>query len=113
MGACVSLSCPVKFTMIDRIGKNFVDCTLGHPRAALNDFDRVFAALNKDCPDGLHVLGSPLLISNQKQIARFALKRRLPSMYQSSEAVDAGGLMSYSADLADSYKRLPITWTES
>jgi putative ABC transport system substrate-binding protein len=27
-------------------------------------------------------------------------------MYQSSEAVDAGGLMSYSADLADSYKRV-------
>jgi ABC-type uncharacterized transport system substrate-binding protein len=27
-------------------------------------------------------------------------------MYQSSEAVDAGRLMSYSADLADSYRRV-------
>jgi putative ABC transport system substrate-binding protein len=71
-----------------------------------DDFDRVFAALNKDRPDGLHVLGSPLLNSNQKRIAGFALKSRLPSMYQSSEAVNAGGLMSYSADLADSYKRV-------
>jgi putative ABC transport system substrate-binding protein len=52
------------------------------------------------------VLGSPLLNSNQKRIAAFVLKSRLPSMYQSSEAVDAGRLMSYSADLADSYRRV-------
>ena len=36
----------------------------------------------------------------------FALKSRLPSMYYSREAVDAGGLMYYGADLADSYRRV-------
>ena len=36
----------------------------------------------------------------------FALKSRLPSMYNSREAVDAGGLMYYGADLADSYRRV-------
>ncbi|MGE5852795.1 MAG: ABC transporter substrate binding protein, partial [Deltaproteobacteria bacterium] len=41
-----------------------------------------------------------------KQLASLALKSRLPSVYQSREAVDAGGLMSYSADLADSYRRI-------
>jgi putative tryptophan/tyrosine transport system substrate-binding protein len=41
-----------------------------------------------------------------KQIADFALKSRLPSMYNNKEAVDAGGLMSYGADLADSYRRI-------
>jgi putative ABC transport system substrate-binding protein len=69
-------------------------------------FDRVFAALNKERPDGLYVAGSPLLNNNQKRIAGLALKSRLPSVYQSSEAVDAGGLMSYSADLVDSYRRV-------
>jgi putative ABC transport system substrate-binding protein len=64
--------------------------------------------LNKERPDGLHVLGSPLLNNNQKRIATLALKRRLPSVYQSREGVDAGGLMSYSADLADSYRR--VAW---
>jgi putative ABC transport system substrate-binding protein len=73
---------------------------------AANGFERVFALLSKERPDGLHVLGSPLLNNNQKRIVDFALKSRLPSVYQNSEAVDAGGLMSYSADLADSYRRV-------
>ena len=51
-------------------------------------------------------LGGPLMFANEKRIAGFALKSRLPSMYQSKEAVDAGGLMSYGADLADSYRRV-------
>ena len=69
-------------------------------------FEKVFAALNKQRPDGLYVSGGPLMSANQKRIADFALKSRLPSMYQSREAVDAGGLMSYGADLADSYRRV-------
>ena len=40
-------------------------------------------------------------VANGKRIAAFALKSRLPSMYDNSESVDAGGLMSYGADLAD------------
>ena len=35
-----------------------------------------------------------------------ALKSRLPSVYQSRASVDAGGLMYYGADLADSYRRV-------
>ena len=73
---------------------------------AADDFERVFAALNKQRPDGLYVPGGPLMSANQKRIAGFALKSRLPSMYGSREAVDAGGLMSYGADLADSYRRV-------
>ena len=73
---------------------------------AADGFDKVFAALSKQRPDGLYVLGGPLMIANQKRIAGFALKSRLPSMYSNREAVDAGGLMSYGADLADSYRRV-------
>ena len=47
-----------------------------------------------------------LMSANRKRIADFALKSRLPSMYSSRESVDAGGLMSYGADLADSYRRV-------
>ena len=46
-----------------------------------------------------------LMNANQKRIASFALKSRLPSVYGRREEVDAGGLMSYSADLVDSYRR--------
>ena len=69
-------------------------------------FERVFAALNKQRPDGLYVAGGRLMSDNQKRIVGFALKSRLPSMYPYREAVDAGGLMYYGADLADSYRRV-------
>jgi putative ABC transport system substrate-binding protein len=46
------------------------------------------------------------MFANQKRIAGLALKSRLPSMYTRREAVDAGGLMSYGADIADSYRRV-------
>ena len=73
---------------------------------AADDFERVFAALNKQRPDGLYVSPSPLMNANQKRIVGFALKSRLPSVYQTREAVDAGGLMYYGADQADSYRRV-------
>ena len=73
-----------------------------------DDFDRVFAALTKQRPDGLYVPAGPLMRANGKRIAGLALKSRLPSIYESREAVDAGGLMSYGADLADSYRRVAI-----
>jgi len=44
--------------------------------------------------------------TNEKRIAAFALKSRLPSMYINREAVEAGGLMHYGADIAASYQRV-------
>ena len=74
---------------------------------AAEDFDKVFAAISKWRPDGLYV-GSrnPLMAAYEKRIVGFALKSRLPSAYDRREAVDAGGLMSYGADLADRYRRI-------
>ena len=69
-------------------------------------FEKVFAALNKERQDGLYVTGSPLTLINGKRIVGFALKSRLASMYGNRDAVDAGGLMYYGADLADSYRRV-------
>jgi putative ABC transport system substrate-binding protein len=70
--------------------------------------DRVLAAMVKQHPDGLYVATGALMRDNAKRIADFALKNRLPSMYPYSEAVDAGGLMSYSADLGNGYRRAAI-----
>ena len=45
-------------------------------------FEKVFAAIGKQRPDGLYVVGgSPLMNANLKRINGFALKSRLPSMY--------------------------------
>ena len=73
---------------------------------AADDFEKVFAALSKQRPDGLYVSGGPLINNNQKRIAGFALKSRLPSMKSNKDFVDAGGLMSYAADQADIYRRV-------
>ena len=72
---------------------------------AVDDFEKVFAALNKQRPDGLYVTGSPLMGANRKRIADFAIKSRLPSV-SNRAYVDAGGLMSYGADIADRYRRV-------
>jgi putative ABC transport system substrate-binding protein len=69
-------------------------------------FDKVFAAMGKQRPDGLYLPTGPQMFTNAKRIAGFALKSRLPSVYGRREAVDAGGLMSYGADIADSYRRV-------
>jgi putative ABC transport system substrate-binding protein len=72
---------------------------------APDGFEKKFAALNKDRSDGLVVTGGTLMLANAKRIVGFAVKNRLPSMgYR--EHVDAGGLMYYGADLADSYRRV-------
>jgi putative tryptophan/tyrosine transport system substrate-binding protein len=75
---------------------------------ATDDFEKVFATLNKQRPDGLYVPGSggPLMSANKKRIVDFTLKSRLPSMYYTRGDVEAGGLMYYGADIADSYRRV-------
>src|SRR5262245_39320233 len=74
---------------------------------AAGDFDKVFAAIGKQRPDGLYVTGAGALINtNVKRTVGFASKSRLPSMYSNRQFVEAGGLMSYGADLVDSYRRV-------
>jgi putative ABC transport system substrate-binding protein len=74
---------------------------------AAGDLERVFAALNKQRPGGLYVHGEGgLMVGKQKRIVGLALKSQLPSMYVNSPFVDAGGLMSYGADLAESNRRV-------
>ncbi|HSE85941.1 MAG TPA: ABC transporter substrate-binding protein [Candidatus Binatia bacterium] len=72
-----------------------------------DNFDRAFAAMIKQRPDGLYAHPSgPWAFAHGKQIAGFALKSRLPSVYGRREAVEAGGLLSYGADIATSYRRV-------
>jgi putative ABC transport system substrate-binding protein len=69
-------------------------------------FENVIAALNNERPDGVYVSAGRLMSANQIRIVDFALKSRLPSVFYDREAVDAGGLMSYAADLAATYRRV-------
>jgi ABC-type uncharacterized transport system substrate-binding protein len=71
-----------------------------------DDFERVFAALRQERPDGLYVPGGPLMRGHEIRIVDFALKSGIPSVHDSKEAVEAGGLVSYAYDIVDHYRRL-------
>ena len=73
---------------------------------AADDFEKVFAAIGKQRPDGLYVPGGAVLNTNRKRTIDFALKSRLPSLYGRREYIAEGGLMYYGADQAGSYKRV-------
>jgi putative tryptophan/tyrosine transport system substrate-binding protein len=75
---------------------------------ASDGLDAIFAAVRKERLDAHYAAGSPLINANQKRIVAFALKNRLPSVYDSGEAVTAGGLISYGADQADSYRCVAV-----
>src|SRR5262245_38048715 len=75
----------------------------------VDDFEEVFAAMGKQRPDGLYSLGGGgLVFANGKRIVNFALKSRLPSVYNRKLEVETGGLMSYGADVEDSYRQ--VVW---
>src|SRR6266550_1318492 len=64
-----------------------------------------FREASKGRADAVFVLGTPVLISQRKQIAELAVKNRLPAMYGQPEYVEDGGLMSYGVSVVDLYRR--------
>ena len=69
------------------------------------DFEGAFQAAAKGRVSALVTVRTPLLIGYRKQIADLAIKNQLPSMSEGSDYVEAGGLMSYTADDAESFRR--------
>ena len=70
------------------------------------DVDRAFSAVTKGRAQALILpAGNPVGFANRGQIASFAQKNRLPSMFAQKEYVDAGGLMSYGPSLPDMHRR--------
>src|ERR1041384_6903682 len=70
-----------------------------------SDFESAFRAANKGRARALILLPAPIVATRAKQIAELALKNRLPAISPVSEFPNAGGLMSYGANLADLYRR--------
>jgi putative ABC transport system substrate-binding protein len=71
------------------------------------DFDRIFATMGKQRPDGLYVSSAGAFMNaHRKRVNDLAIKYRLPAMQQSVDFVEAGGLMSYGPDRAESYRRI-------
>lgn len=69
------------------------------------DLDAAFQAAVKGRVNALIAISNPVLSRHARRIANLAVKNRLPSMYERSRYVETGGLMSYSSNVAESYRR--------
>jgi putative ABC transport system substrate-binding protein len=72
------------------------------------DFDRAFSEMTRARAGALAVLPSAMLFTDRRRLVDLAAKNRLPAGYSSREFVDAGGLMSYGANLADVFRRAAV-----
>jgi putative ABC transport system substrate-binding protein len=70
-----------------------------------DNFEGAFRAAAKGRAQALIVIRNPLHTRHQKQIADLAIKNRLPSMNETHDFVEAGGLVSYSANEGERFRR--------
>jgi putative tryptophan/tyrosine transport system substrate-binding protein len=71
------------------------------PVSSPADVAGAFAAMTMERAEALSVFPSPMLFAEYGRIAGLAADNRLPTIYAAREGVDAGGLMSYGANLPD------------
>ncbi len=72
------------------------------------DIQRALSTLRTEGMGALLVLGGAGFYLNRKQMAEWALKDHLPSMFQNREFVEAGGLLSYAPSTAANYRRAAL-----
>jgi putative ABC transport system substrate-binding protein len=69
------------------------------------EFDSAFLAIVQGGADAVLVLTTPLFVAGARPLAELALRHKLPSVFTPKENVEAGGLISYSPNRADYYRR--------
>jgi len=74
------------------------------PAANPDELNGAFSKITEEHAEAFIVLPSPMLFSQYKRIVVFAASNRLPAVYQAREFADAGGLMSYGANLAELFR---------
>jgi putative tryptophan/tyrosine transport system substrate-binding protein len=72
------------------------------------DLEGAFQAAAKGRASALITIRNPALTRHTKRIADLAIKNRLPSMFESTDYVEAGGLVSYSANFTEVFRRAAV-----
>ena len=70
-----------------------------------DDFNEAFAVMDREQPDAILMVSDSLTMLNRKRVFDYAAKHRLPAIYEFDSIVHEGGLMSYGADLKESFER--------
>ncbi|HTM09764.1 MAG TPA: ABC transporter substrate-binding protein [Verrucomicrobiae bacterium] len=69
------------------------------------DFGTVLESTRTARAEALIVVGNALMNQHAKEIFELAINNRLPSMTEEARYVNAGGLISYGANISDLYRR--------
>jgi putative tryptophan/tyrosine transport system substrate-binding protein len=76
--------------------------------STIGEIDAAFATLARERPDALFLAPGAFLAGRRVQLVNLAARERIPAAYQGRDYVAAGGLMSYTTDIADSYRQVGV-----
>jgi putative tryptophan/tyrosine transport system substrate-binding protein len=74
----------------------------------VRELDAAFDAIVREHPEALVLLVDPFTRSQRSRIVEFAAAQRLPAIYEASEFVEAGGLISYGPNIPNQFRRAAI-----
>jgi putative ABC transport system substrate-binding protein len=74
----------------------------------IREIDAAFATLASERPDALFVSNDPFLINRRLQLSMLAVLHKIPAIYQDRLNAEAGGLISYGANIADAYRHVGV-----
>ncbi|HEU4367686.1 MAG TPA: ABC transporter substrate-binding protein, partial [Methylomirabilota bacterium] len=70
-----------------------------------DDFGRAFASMTKNHAEAVTMFSDPAIFFSPGRVVSLAAKNRLPAIYPFKEGPEAGGLISYGADILDLVRR--------
>jgi putative tryptophan/tyrosine transport system substrate-binding protein len=73
-----------------------------------HEIDAAFQSMGRGRPDALFVAITPFFTARRVQLVQLAAFHRLPATYGVRDFAEAGGLMSYGADLTDAYRQVGV-----
>jgi ABC-type uncharacterized transport system substrate-binding protein len=73
--------------------------------STIGEINAAFATLVREKPDALFVGGDPFFNGRRTQLVHLATRHAVPASYPARDFVDAGGLMSYGASIADAWRQ--------
>jgi len=72
------------------------------------EIDVAFEAIGRERPDALFLGGDPFFTARRVQLATMTARHAIPMSSQAREITEAGGLMSYGANVADAFRQAGI-----
>ena len=76
--------------------------------STIGEIDTAFATLARERPDALFVAPDAFFNSRGVQFATLTARDRIPAAYPARRFVEVGGLMSYGADVLDTFRQVGV-----